>query len=269
MCKTLGRLYSPLAQAFLSYDFTFLALVKLSLADDCPSFKKSRCHYNPLVKCNICVSDNNILSFCADAVVIISYYKVMDDLADRGALKKLRALLCLPFIFLIWKKARKRAPGIESVVSKAVEKQKKTEALQEVNLDMAAEPSAGALSEILAFGESDEAKARLLRRLGYLIGRWIYIVDAVDDLEADLRKQCFNPFAKEWADAVRNGKAGEFEQYARSVLNTTAGEAVKAFELLEVRRFKSILENILYDGLAVSAEQAICGNRRRCREKPV
>lgn len=269
LCKRLGRSYSPLAQLFLSYDFTFLLLLKMSVASGCPSFKINRCHYNPFVRCKTCAGKNKDLDFCSDTAVIMSYYKVKDNINDGGILKRLMMYLLFPFIALMHKKAKRLLPEVEQIVALAMKEQKFIELNRNCVIDMAADPSAKALSAILALGENDEQKIEVLKRLGYLIGRWVYFIDAVDDLKDDIKNDSFNPF-KSMIDGS-DGKENNIEvcEYFRQILNTTAGEAVHAFELLDICRFKPVLENILYEGLAHATEIVLNSDGRCDREKSI
>ncbi len=266
LCKRLGRSYSPFAQLFLSYDFTFLLLLKMSVSSDCPSFKNSRCHYNPLIRCKTCNGKNKDLNFCADTAVIMSYYKVKDNINDGGILKRLMMYLLFPFIALIHKKAKIRLPEVERTVSLAMKEQKAVESNKNCGIDTAADPTAKALSAILTIGENDEQKIAVLKRLGYLIGRWVYIIDAVDDLVDDIKNNNFNPLKDLYVEYDNNIMFGE---YSRQVLSTTAGEAILAFELLDIYRFKPVLVNILYEGLAHVTETVLNSDGRCGREKSI
>ena len=84
---------------------------------------------------------------------------------------------------------------------------------------------------------------RILSRMGYCIGRYIYLLDAACDLEEDIKKGNYNPL-KSFA---------EDKDYIKNIiipqLYIAASETAKAFELLEVKKMKNILENIIYLGL--------------------
>ena len=261
LCKKLGKRYSPFAQLFLSYDFTFLLLLKMSLSSECPALKKNRCHYNPLVKCKTCAGEDDNLNICADTVIIMSYYKIIDNIYDSGLLKKIAMIVVFPLIALMYKKAKRLSPEVEETIALSMKEQKSTETNENCGIDMAAEPTAKALSAIITIGEHDERKIIVLKRLGYLLGRWVYIMDAVDDLEDDIKNNCFNPLKNKFNDVYLNQQEDEFCEYAQQILNTTAGEAVLAFKLLGINRFRDILENILYDGLAMTANEVI--NKRK------
>ena len=268
LCKQLGKSYTPFAQLLLNYDFVFLLLLKLSLSSNCPGTKIKRCQYNPFIKCR-CISTNDYIEKCADLIVIISYYKVKDDMLDKKGLKRISAVLLLPFISFIHFKAKKRSPDYEATVASATAEQKILEKKQNPGIDQAAEPTAKALSELFAIGEKDEEQRIILSRLGYLLGRWTYIIDAVDDLDDDIKNNAYNSFSDRHTNIGIKDEMEKFADYASQVLMTTSGEAALAFELLETKRYREILENIIYDGLIESAETVLKKYRRCALEKPV
>ena len=52
LCRELGKEYGFFTRFTLSYDFTFLALLELSLREDFCGTHRKRCVCNPLKKCN-------------------------------------------------------------------------------------------------------------------------------------------------------------------------------------------------------------------------
>jgi len=247
LCKRLSKRYTPAAQLFLSYDFVFLAAVMLALQESCPDFQKSRCMYNPLAKCTRCSSDSGVIDYCADTAVIMSYYKLLDNFADGSFLHKAVCVLLYIPVFLMWKKAGKRSPGVQSVVEDAVARQKACESAGSCSVDMAADASAAALAALLTAGHEGREYCDSLRRFGYLIGRWAYLTDAADDLQKDAQTGNFNPFRQYLDDSGR--VADDFKTSAAAVLYTTSGEAAAEMENIPFRRFLPVLENIVYLGL--------------------
>ena len=262
LCKQLGKRYTPVAQLLLSYDYAFLLLIMMAISPDCPAFKTKRCHYNPLVKCNCC--ENDAISLCADLTVIISYYKVKDNIRDSRIFKKLIICLLLPFIAMMHVKAKRRIPEYEKAIADTMLAQTMIEDSNFVTVDEAAEPTARALSKIFSMGESDLEQKIVLERLGYMLGRWVYIIDAVDDLADDIKNNSFNPFQSNYSNNDSPQQKEQFFEYAGEILSTTAGEAVLAFELLEINRFREIIDNILYDGLTKTAD-GILAKYGRCK----
>jgi len=186
LCRALGRNYSPIAQLFLSYDFAFAAVLRLASADAGCSFIKKSCPYNPAKKCMICQS-RETLDFCSHAIIITVFYKILDNMHDGGFKSKLIAFLLYPIIFLMHKKAMRLAPEIDKIIGESMKTQSETEKKKDVCIDEAAHPSADALGKIFTFSEKND----ILYRFGYLVGRWVYLVDAADDLKKDVEKNGF------------------------------------------------------------------------------
>lgn len=265
LCKRLARRYSPLSQLALSYDMAFFALTGMALSTDCHGFKKSRCMYNPFVRCMKC-SDTQILDMTADISVIMMYHKLRDDLHDRGIGKKIAAAALYPWAALMRRKARKKMPEAEEIVADAMSRQAEVEKSEKPCVDAAADPSARALSrlfELLAHADEDKAA---LARAGYLAGRFAYLADAADDLESDMKHGNFNPFSERYLHADTDEKKLEFKKYVTDVLTLTAGEAAGAYEKLKINKFDDLLRNIFYDGLYNSMKE-ITG--RYGHEEPV
>lgn len=255
LCRALGRIYSPVAQLFLSYDFAFAAVLRLAAADGGCSFSPKRCPYNPAKKCMIC-SGKDELDFCAHAVIITVFYKVLDNLHDAGFKSRLVAALIYPIVWLMHKKAARLAPEIERIIGDSMKKQAQIEQKNDACLDEAAHESAHALGAVIALGFDGERKNSLYT-LGYMVGRYVYILDAADDLEDDLKNGSFNPFKSEYGD-IKNEKTKKvFAERVRGMLNLTQSNALDALDSLEKKRFGDILENIILDGLTFSGKKML------------
>ncbi len=262
LCRALGRNYSPIAQLFLSYDFAFAAVLRLAVANGGCSFVKKSCPYNPAKKCMICQS-RETLDFCSHAIIITVYYKILDNIRDGGIKSKLIAFLLYPIVFLMYKKAKRLAPDIDKIIGESMAKQSETEKKQGVCIDEAAHPSADALGKIFSLGFEDENK-NLLYTLGYMVGRYVYILDAADDIEDDLKNGNFNPFRAEYPQ----GKE-DFANRVTAMLNLTQSNALETLDSVEKKRFEDILENIVLDGLDFSMEKVLKKYRPESEEKSV
>ncbi len=267
LCRALGRNYSPIAQLFLSYDFAFAAVLRLAAEENGCSFVKKKCPYNPAKKCMICQS-RETLDFCSHAIIITVFYKILDNMHDGGFKSKLIAYLLYPVIFLMHRKAKRLAPDIDKIIGESMKIQSDTEKKQGVCIDEAAHPSADALGKIFSLGFDGERKNSLYY-LGYMVGRYVYILDAADDLEADLKNGSFNPFSAEYIEIKTEKIRTEFVQRVTAMLNLTQSNALEALDMLEKKRFEDILENIVLDGLDFSAERVLKKYRRETKEKNI
>lgn len=244
LCRELGRTYGLWSRFTLSYDFTFLALINMSLSAGCDPIERKRCVFNPFKKCNYCKS-NEKLKMPAAAAMIMSYYKLKDNIKDEKGIKKLGFICLKPLFAHARKKAAKSYPAIEQIVHEYIEKQDALEKQNSSSLDMAADLTAYALGKILTECSDDKVQKRILDRIGYCIGRYIYILDAACDLEDDIKSGSYNCLKSEFS-----GNREEFmKKRILPQLYVCSNEAGKAFELLDVKKYKSILGNIIYLGL--------------------
>ena len=230
LCKTLGRRYGPFARLTLNYDMTFYALLALAAGEEEAEFSPGRCSFNPAKRCLRCRCPS--LDFAADISMLLAYYQWRDKLED-GSFRE-RLLWALPGLFFLraGRKAAKRAPQADRIIRTAVTAQRLVEHSGEPPaIDRCAHPSAHALGTLCAL--LDER----LYRFGYLLGRWVYLIDAADDYDGDVKHGRFNAFAGGSCDPWKS-------------LAATAAEIERAWGELDAIRYSSIFENILTLGLA-------------------
>ena len=96
-------------------------------------------------------------------------------------------------------------------------------------------------------------QAAALERFGYFLGRWVYLMDAADDLMEDLAEDAFNPFIPRLGLSGKKGLSPEERKAAdeamNRTLNATAAQMLLAFQLIDLRNFGPILENVVEKGL--------------------
>ena len=97
------------------------------------------------------------------------------------------------------------------------------------------------LGKILAKDGNDETESRVLYEYGYNIGRWIYLMDAADDIEKDAKSLSFNPFIQEDGSSLDNN-------IISLTLNQCLARAYDAYNLLDINGFKGILDNMMLRG---------------------
>lgn len=242
LCKELGKAYGPFARLTLSYDFAFLGILNMSLKKDGCALSKKMCTCNPLKKCQY-LDNRNDLEMPAAAAMIMLYYKLLDNIEDEKGLKRLG----YKFLKGLYRKAHKKAAGqypqIEEIFAEYIKAQNIHEAENCQSPDRAADPTAKALGAVFELCSEDELEKRVLSRMGYCMGRYIYLLDAAVDLPDDIKKGNYNPLKS----------TAEDKEYIKNIivpqLYISAAETAKAFELLDCKKFKNILDNIIYLGL--------------------
>lgn len=240
LCRKLGKDYGFITRFSLNFDFTFMALLELSLKEGFGGTCKKACVFNPFKKCNYCKEDTDF-ALSAAALVILTYEKLDDDIYDEKGFKRFSARVLRAILSGAYKKAAKNYPQVDEIAKSYIKQQRNAESIQNCSLDMAAEPSSKMLSALLPMCAQSEKDKKVLIYLGQLLGRYIYLLDCIADRKKDIKNNSFNPLSKLDED--------EAKEKIRTQLYIVINEAEKAFELLSVKKFKDILGNIIYVGL--------------------
>lgn len=268
-CKRLGRRYGSLSRLTLNYDFTFLALLYMSVSGSEVTISASRCMLNPFKK-RPCCSGNSELDYCADVAMITLFYKVLDNADDGGFGEKLIARVCMPFVRHAFKRACAEVDDLAQVIYDVISRQSQIEDERCGSVDKACEPTALALSAICGFLTDEPGQKRVLERFGYLLGRFIYMSDALDDLEQDAKQKSYNPFLLSCPTQPPDaGTIAQMRQDAKGSLYLTIGEIEKTYALLQLSHFRPILDNIIHLGLHDTVERILQPKEKKIHDRPV
>lgn len=237
LCRCLRRRYGLLAPMFLNFDFTFLALVLWS-AEERFTPCAGRCHANPLRKEPMC-PDSPALEQAADESMVLTWWKLRDAVADEPFWKGLPARVLSGLLGPAYRKAAARRPEFAAAVEESLGELNRLEGEQCPSIDRTADTFAWLL-QAAAPGEGTEG--RVLGQLLYHLGRWIYLIDARDDLAEDRAACRYNPVA------ARYGPEGDDPALKRT-LDHSLELMGAALQLGDFGCRKALLENIIYLGL--------------------
>lgn len=269
LCRVLGDEYGVLARFALSYDCAFYAMLALSVTGSRMEEQKRRCVCNPLKACTYLPSPGEAYKKAAALCVLLTYHKLRDDCEDESFFASLGSRLLLPAVSPKARRAARQYPGMASIVEKAMEGQRQAEE-EGAGVDRCAEPTANLLREL--FGElagCDNKQRPALESFGYFLGRWVYLMDAADDLAEDMRSGSFNPFIKrlglEGKKELTQEERRAADKACNEALNATAARLVLAANLIEMGQFGPIIENVAQKGLAEVQREILF---LHIREKP-
>lgn len=258
LCKQLAQRYGTFARMTLNYDFVFLAVLDMALRENKITFCRQNCMAHPFKK-RTCCTTNESLELCCDVAMLLTCHKLEDDLHDEGLLKRTTVRLLLPFARRDYKKAAAYRPQLAEKLKGFMQLQQNLEDNKCSSVDEAAEPTARLMEEILGELSDDAMKKRVLQRLGYLMGRWVYLIDALDDWDEDVEKGRYNPFAQR-AQQDENADREIMYSEAKATLYLTIAEMRKTYDLLGIRSLDTVLENVLDLGLKQTVD-SITGKR--------
>ncbi|MBR0366465.1 MAG: hypothetical protein IJH94_06675 [Clostridia bacterium] len=245
LCLAMGKAASQVSRLGLSYDIAFLALVLSSVCDAEPCCDSGRCVAHP-IKSHGYVKYDPVMEYSASVGVILSYAKLADDLYDDRSIKAALGILALRRGA---KKAQARYPDIYDEIKQRLDSLSRLESDGCAVIDEVAEEFARITELLFAPGIiTDGNTKRALRWLGYNLGRWIYIIDAYNDYEEDLKRNRYNPFI------AAGGIDGELAELS---LTLTLSNIASAFELIPFKRNRDIIGKIVYISLKQKQDSII------------
>ncbi len=251
LCHTLHRRCGLVSRCFLNYDFVFLAMLVMP-KEERPVLERRRCIACPLRGKNVCPG-NAGLDRAADQSVILAYWKLQDSVADGRFWERMAGRAASLLLSRGYHRAAARQCEFDRQVRACLEELHRLEKERCPSMDQAADTFARILK---AAGESIVAPeyARAAGELLYHVGRWIYLVDAWDDLAEDEKRGSYNPIHLRFAGRERQEQA-----YIRTTLRHSLNLARSACALLDLGCWSGIVENILYLGLPAVEELVFQG----------
>ncbi len=271
LCRSMGKCTGQCSRMTLSYDFAFLAILRMAMAGTELKFSKRRCIAHPLRRRNM-MERNSELDYCSYAAALLTYHKLSDDISDEKGKKKALALLTRPMAKGMRRRALKRGEisaldtRIEAGLSELADFEKSGEA----SVDKPADIFGKLLSDIMSYGfEGNDAK--IARNIGYHIGKWIYITDALDDFCEDIKKDRYNAlslmFGKDMSESEK--------KTVSDALKNELCDIECALDLIDFgdnKTLENIIHNVFYLGMPRTVESVIEGNcenekKKKCRGK--
>lgn len=247
LCHSLKSGYGLKGQLSLTYDFTFLSMLLSGLYEPREERKKCKCIVHPFSEQH--TVSNKYIDYISDMTILITWYKCMDDWDDE---KKLLKKLYGDSLKKHVDKIKDRYPEKADVIAICMKNIRGAEKRNENNIDIVAGYFGKALAEIMAVNEDIWEES--LRIIGCNLGKFIYILDAYDDLEEDMKKGNYNPL-------ISRADNDNFENEVRDILKMCAAPCAAEFEKLPIINNVSILRNIIYSGIWTKYEM-IQGKRK-------
>lgn len=262
LCRTMKAHYGFAASCVLNYDFTVLAV--LLTREDTLNKCHRRCAAHPCRGCDAAV-ETEALRRAAAYSVILAWWQIQDKIADERGRKRIGARLASFFLRRAYRRAVSDAPGFDA---RTEEQLQKLSALEKMKCPTLDEP-ADAFAELLAAAAEElptERERRIFREIFYHLGRWIYLVDAADDLKEDFSSGGYNPLICRYM-LKEPELAEETKREFSETLDLSVRSIAAAFELFDFGARTGILRSIFYEGMYQVGGAVLAGTFRRVREK--
>ncbi len=266
LCRVLREKYKKRGQWLLNYDMTFLLVLLTSLYECETKTEMIRCIPNGAKRHEVRI--NEMTEYAADMNIALTYHKCRDHWNDdhshsqRMIARMLEGgykMLCKKYprqigtmereLDLLCEIEKKRGKNLwADELNKCGDCWKKRAedhlmmALKEgdTDIDSAANCFGRLTAEIFVYREDEWRET--LWEMGFYLGKFIYLMDAYDDLEKDKKKGSYNPFLP-----ICGRK--DFEPFCRQVLVMTMADCSRKFEMLPLIEEVAVLRNIIYSGV--------------------
>lgn len=235
ICQDLKEYHGQISRTTLTYDMTFLAILLAGLYETEETRGTYSCAPHPLQK-HLSIR-SEVTAYAADMNVLISYFNLLDDWEDD---RKLLPLLAAGFMKRDMHRLCEKYPRQVKAIRRYLVKLKACEKENSANLDRASGDTGELMAEIFQWKEDHWSP--ILRQIGYYIGKFIYLMDAYDDVEKDGKDGSYNPW-------LFIAKEKDFKERAEEILMLLAAQCSREFEKLPIIEYVDILRNILYSGI--------------------
>lgn len=262
LCKSIGKGCGQTARTALTYDMAFTSALIHNIKGEDVQIKKQHCIVHPFKRRPMALPDETTIALgCVNTV--LTYFKLLDDKQDGEARGVLRHLYKAGY-----KRAIKRHPKIGEIISRFIKEQAELEKQNCDSIDMACEPTAVMMREAgryLLGNFSTEHTDNLF----YHIGKWVYLIDALDDYDKDVKKGRYNVLynvykAPARAEAIKRG-----EDELKFVFDMTFAEMRRSLSNIKFYFNHDLTDNIILRGIPVKTRTIFysgCGNCQKSEQ---
>lgn len=280
LCRAQGRCTGQCSRLTLSYDMTFFALFRMALTGEHPVSEKHACPTHPFRKRRM-LRQGDALTHTAMASALLVFHKLRDDMADETGKRYARARILSPLVTPARRRAdRMRVPvgtapsgdtpdtneaplltgsGLDARIEACMQSLSELEARRPASVDEPAQLFGELMADVLAYG-LDGTRARLAREVGLRTGRWVYILDAADDYDEDVRRGRYNPFI-----CLRGSREPLDEDCRRGILQSLDMETAAILAALDLigpddapsPDVLGIIRNVLTEGMPRTARDIL------------
>ena len=264
VCKGIKQACGQASRLGLTYDVTFLSVIMHNILGLDVKIEKSHC-LTHCVRSKLMADTDDLTRRLGALNTLLAYYKYTDDIADEGKGKGKR---------LVFKKGYKRAkktyPELEKIVKDNLAKQQEIERARVDSIDRASDSTAKMLAQVSDYLLGDKA-TEFTRNLFYAVGKWVYLIDALDDYDKDVKAGAYNPFIlaynAENKRALLDGKDGEDVRFAFHAIFYDIRENLAQ---IKFHFNHDLSDNILLRGLPATTKKVMdgcaCGKKDRKEE---
>lgn len=254
LCKALAKTGSEVSRLCTNYDVTFYNVLLHSLAKQEVRFERKLCAYNGKKK--VIVTPDEMSLKMADIAVLLVYYNAEDDVTDG---KKSRIAVKWA-LYSRKRRAAKRLPKIDALMKDSFARLNALEKDKCDSIDRVADCFASLMRDITRELIKTDDNIDVFM---YNLGRLVYLMDAVDDVQKDTEKHRYNPLLLNYGEC--KDKAEYFkknEDELSFLLRSTYNKMVGCYNAMDIVLFEGVLSNTVYLGVKMQMERLLKGEEK-------
>ncbi|MDE6276232.1 MAG: hypothetical protein K2M75_06830 [Clostridia bacterium] len=253
LCKSIGRRCGQLMRIGTTYDMTFLNVLAHAVLDVEMPMKMGVCILNPVQK-KLIGQDDELTRKVVDISTILAHYKCVDDFKDEKSASKRFADVMV--IKRHYKKAKKLYPEFDKFINDRYQELGRLESEKCASPDRVAHPFAEIMVEIgrIVFGDNYQEP---VKNLMYNMGKWVYICDAVDDIDDDFKKGSYNVFLQDYDYKDKAAFLQDKKDVLEYVLMSAYNMVLADFDKIQVKKYEGILTNIIWYGMLNNTKELL------------
>ena len=256
LCKSIGATCGQKARFVLNYDLAFLSVWLHNVMGVDIVVNKEHCIVHPIVKKPIANVDE-LSKRIASLNIILAHYKIEDSIIDKDGGKIKRS-----FFKSSYKKARALEPKLDEIVKNRYQELRQLEIKNVDSIDLVADPFGNMLKDVVKVLTGDEYNEDI-GEIAYNLGKWIYLIDAIDDYDKDLKKNSFNVFVNAYGF---DSKEKLLEEKKQEIINAISPAIMMIGEKSKLIKYKfnhDLCDNILNRGLILETKRIV--EREKCK----
>ncbi|MEG2688724.1 MAG: DUF5685 family protein, partial [Clostridia bacterium] len=179
LCKTIGRNFGQIMRFSTNYDMTFLNILSHAVFDKDVVIVNRTCILNPLKKRSVVKKDEISLAIIHINNIML-HYKCVDDVVDNRSLSK--GFVDKIILRRHYKKAKKIFIVLDEMVKMLYSQLRELEDANCGKIDVVCDKFARIMVAVGDAACGDKYNDNL-RKMFYGLGKWIYVADAIDDIQ--------------------------------------------------------------------------------------
>ncbi len=256
LCKSIGAACGQRARLGLTYDVTFLSALLHNITGTDIRVEQQNCFEHAIRKRPIAAVDDLTMELGAFNT-LLTYYKLSDDIADGNGGRVKRAWFKKGY-----RRAKKRYPELAALVETFVARQAAVEKKRSAIPDEAAEPTADLMRKMCAHFLKEKTSPAA-EELFYAVGKWVYLIDALDDYDKDVRGKRYNPFVLAYGCASRAELMEKSGQEIGFLFDTLFYSMREGLAGISFSFNRDLTDNVILRGIPLETARVMKGEPRK------